>query len=174
MMNSNNQGKQPGEMKQYLILGIVTVCILFAISIFMTLFEAKSQTLPIDTPTARMPHINIPSVQYPTIPPSAPSFTISVQSIGLSGVTGTAMFEDISGTVAILLHIEEVITPVELRHGSCATLGALAYPLVSPDAGESETDLSINMKQLDTQKPLAVILYWSTEDRTAIACGDIP
>jgi hypothetical protein len=46
--------------------------------------------------------------------------------------------------------------------------------LVSPDAGESETDLSINLKQFNTQKPMAVILYQSTQDRTAIACGDIP
>ncbi len=155
------------KKKQFLILGIVIVC-----------FLAACENTPPTITTPTIPHINIPSEQFPTIPPSAPAYTMPINSIGNSGITGTATFEDVSGAVAVLLHIEglpdESIAPVELRYGTCATLGRLAYPLVSPDAGESETDLSINLNQFNTQKPMAVILYRSTQDRTAIACGDIP
>jgi hypothetical protein len=93
-------------------------------------------------------------------------------------VTGTITFEDVAGAVAILLHLdgleEEALVPVELLYGTCENPGTLAYSLASPDAGESETDLSINLSQFNTQKPMAVIIYQSTEDHTAIACGDIP
>lgn len=175
MMKSIIQGKQ--TKKIYLIFGILSVCSLVACEKMP--FRATSPTSPtISTPTNQVLHINIPTVQYPTIPPSAPTYTVPIYSIGLSGVTGTVTFEDISGAVAILLHIdglpEESITPVEIRYGTCASLGPLAYPLVSPDAEESETDLSINLNQFNAQKPMAVILYWSTQEPAAIACGDIP
>ena len=54
--------------------------------------------------------INLPTVQYPTIPASAPEFTVTIQSVGNSGITGTATFKDIAGVVAILLHLEGVST----------------------------------------------------------------
>jgi hypothetical protein len=68
---------------------------------------------------------------------------------------------------------EESIMPVELRYGSCTVPGALAYPMSAPDAGESETDLSINLKEFNTKKPMAILLYRSPQDQTIIACGDI-
>lgn len=175
MMTSKFQGNR--KKKPYLIFGILIMCFLVACE--KTTFQSTSQMPPtVGQPTNQVIHINIPTVQYPTIPPSAPAYTLPILSIGLSGVTGTVTFEDISGAVAILLRIdglpEESLAPVELRYGTCATLGSLAYPLVSPDGGESETDLSINLNQFNTQKPMAVILYRSTQDRTAIACGDIP
>jgi hypothetical protein len=123
--------------------------------------------------------MNIPLPgQYPTIPPSAPAYTAVIQSVGASGVTGRATFEDVSGALAILLHIdgeeEDSIEPIEIHYGACSAPGPLAYLLVTPDAQESETDLSINLKQFNTQKPMAVVLYRSNQDRTVIACGDIP
>jgi hypothetical protein len=125
--------------------------------------------------------INLPTVQYPTVPASAPDFRVSIQSVGNSGITGTATFKDIGGVVAILLHIDGVSTdeeneslmPAELHSGTCETLGPLAYPMSAPDAGESETDLTINLQQFNTQKPMAVVLYKSPQDHTVIACGDV-
>ncbi len=134
---------------------------------------------PTDTPSAAF-QVNVPVTQYPTIPPSAPAFTAAIHSTDPSGISGTATFKEISGSVAILLHLdglpadEESIMPVELRFGTCIAPGALAYPMTAPDAGESETDLSIDLKQFDAQKPMAVVLYRSLQDRTVIACGDIP
>jgi hypothetical protein len=125
--------------------------------------------------------INLPTTQYPTIPASAPEYTVPIHSVDSSGITGTVTFKDIAGTVAILLQVEgtaedeenEEIVPAELRHGTCAALGALAYPMSPPDAGASETDLSINLKEFNTQKPMAAVLYKSLQDHAVIACGDI-
>lgn len=93
-----------------------------------------SHVPPINTSSSPTLQINVPSVQYPTIPPSAPEFTVSIHSIGSSGITGTVTFKDIAGTVAILLHVdglpadeesEESIMPVELHYGTCTALGPL-------------------------------------------------
>jgi len=180
MMISNNQGNQTSKKKRSLILGIVTVGLLIGgLTIW---FQTTSNGSPVNTSSTATLQINLPSVQYPTIPPSAPEFTVPIHSVGSSGITGTVTFKDIAGVVAILLHIdglpddeesEESIVPAELRYGTCTALGALAYPLSAPDAGESETDLSINLKQFNTQKPMAVVLYRSLQDHTVIACGDI-
>ncbi len=179
-MISNNQGNQTSKKKRSLILGIVTVGLLIGgLTIW---FQTTSNGSPVNTSSTATLQINLPSVQYPTIPPSAPEFTVPIHSVGSSGITGTVTFKDIAGVVAILLHIdglpddeesEESIVPAELRYGTCTALGALAYPLSAPDAGESETDLSINLKQFNTQKPMAVVLYRSLQDHTVIACGDI-
>jgi hypothetical protein len=166
MMTFINQEKRIKKTKLYIIIGIVAVSFLVAAVIIR--HRAGSQ----------ISHFNIPTGQYPTVPPSAPAYTVVVHSLGYSGVTGTATFEDVSGALAIRLHIdgleEDSLAAIELHYGACATSGPLAYVLVTPDAEESETDLSINLKQFNAQKPMAVILYRSTQDRTAIACGDLP
>jgi hypothetical protein len=174
MKTSNNQGKQ----KQYLILGIVAAVLLIGGSIW---FQRANQGSPINASSTPTLQINLPSVEYPTIPASAPEFTVLLQSMGNSGITGKVIFRDIAGTVAILLYLdgppggeeEESLMPAELRHGTCTALGSLAYPMSAPDAGQSETDLSINLKEFNTQKPMAVVLYRSLDDHTAVACGDI-
>ena len=180
-MTSNNQENQTRKEKRYLLLGIVTVG--FLICGLAIWFQRTSPGSPVNTSSTATLQINLPSVQYPTMPASAPEFTVPIHSIGSSGITGTVTFKDIAGTVAILLHIdgmseeeesEESIVPAELRYGTCSALGALAYPMSAPDAGESETDLTINLKEFNTQKPMAVVLYRSAQDHTVIACGDIP
>ena len=162
----NDQGEGRKKTRLYFLLGIIVVMIIVA-AILMR-----------HPGSNRIIHINLPTDRFPTITPSAPAYTIVIHSVGGSGISGTATFEDISGVVAILLHIdgleEESISPAEIHDGACAAPGPLAYVLVAPDAGESETDLSINLEQFNTQKPLAVVLYRSTQDRSAIACGDIP
>jgi hypothetical protein len=164
--------------KLYLIPGVLVIC--FLIGGAAAILFAQGQLSILNTPSAypTSPRINLPVVQYPTIPPSAPTYSVPIRSLDSSGVSGTATFQDIAGAVAIMLQVdglgEEVIAPAELRSGTCADPGPLIYPMVAPDAGESETDLSINLKQFNTQRPMAVILYRSTTDHTAIACGNIP
>jgi len=180
MMTSKNPGDRASRKGLYRIFAIVILCLL--VGSLRILFQTTGEPSPIGASTYSTFQINIPTGFYPTIPPSAPAFTIPVHAIGQSGITGTVTFKDIAGTVAILLHIdgmsveesEENIMPVELRYGSCTALGGLAYPMVAPDAGESETDLSINLKEFNAQRPMAVVLYRSAQDLTAIACGDIP
>ena len=180
MTTSNNQEKQNSQRKGYRISGIVIAGLLIGglIMLFQRISQAPSSNPPSD-PTIR---INLPTVEYPTIPASAPAFTVPIHSLGSSGITGTATFKDIAGTVAILLHFdglpeeeesEESIMPAEIRYGTCTAPGSVAYPLTAPDAGASETDLSINLKEFNTQKPMAVVLYRSMQDQTVVACGDI-
>jgi hypothetical protein len=160
------QVKRIKKSTLYIILGIVIVAFLVAVAWIRHL--AANQVTD----------INIPAGNYPTMPPSAPAYTVAIHSIGSSGITGRVTFKDISGAVAVLLHIdgmeEDSLAPIELHFGSCASPGNLAYALVTPDAEESETDLSIDLKEFNAQKPMAVILYQSTHDHTAIACGDLP
>ena len=178
MMTSENPQQGTGKKKRSRILGLVAVCLLIGgVAIW---FQPAS---PNSTSSPATIQINLPKTEYPTIPPSAPAFTVSIESVGSSEITGTVTFKDIAGTVAILLHLdllpeekesEESPPPVELHYGTCAVPGSLAYPMNVPDAGESETDLPIDLQELNTQRPLAVILYRSAEDRTVIACGDVP
>jgi hypothetical protein len=180
MTTSNNPEKQNSQKKRYLMSGIVIVGLLVGglILLFQRISQAPSSS-PSSDPTIQ---INLPTVEYPTIPASAPAFTVPIHNIGSSGITGTATFKDIAGTVAILLHFdglpeeeesEESIMPAEIRYGTCTDPESLAYPLTAPDAGQSETDLSINLQQFNMQKPMAVVLYRSTQDRSVIACGDV-
>jgi hypothetical protein len=180
MTTSKHPEKQNSQKKRYPISGIVIAGLLVGglIMLFQRISQAPSSN-PSPEPTI---HINLPEVEYPTIPASAPAFTVPIHSIGSSGITGTATFKDIAGTVAILLHFEglpeeeeseESIMPAEIRYGTCTAPESVAYPLTAPDAGASETDLSINLQQFNMQKPMAVVLYRSTQDQTVIACGDI-
>src|SRR5689334_17340633 len=149
MMTSDNQAQQASKQKRYLIVVIGIICLLVGgLAIWLQKISRPAPGNAASSPTLQ---INLPTVQYPTIPASAPDFTVPIQSVGNSEITGTASFKDIGGVVAILLHIdgaptdegEESIMPVELHSGTCISLGPLAYPMSAPDAGESETDLSI-------------------------------
>ncbi len=179
-MTPNNQEDQTSKKNRYLILGLVTVCLLVGGSTIW--LQRTSLGSPIVASATATLQINLPTTDYPTIPASAPEYTVPILSVGPSGITGTVTFKDIAGTVAILLLVdgmpedeesEESIVPAELRYGTCTALGALAYPMSPPDAGASETDLSINLKEFNTQRPMAVVLYRSLQDHTVIACGDV-
>ncbi len=178
-MTSSDQEKQNNKTKRYLLLEIGIIGLLLAGFIIWSQ-RAGPRSTPGNSASPTL-QINLPTVQYPTIPASAPGFTVPIQSVGNSGVSGTATFKDIAGVVAILLHVDgaptdeenESIMPVEIHHGTCSSLGTLAYPMSAPDAGESETDLSINLKQFNTEKPMAIVFYRSPQDRTVIAWGDI-
>ena len=174
-------GERPTtRTKAYLIPGIAIVCLLAGGLMIWFQTTGRAPRIPVSTSAALQ--INVPTTPYPTVPASAPAFTVPIRSTDASGITGTVTFKEIAGSVAILLHVdglpedqesEESVMPVELRSGSCAAPGALAYPLAAPDAGESETDLAIDLQQFNAQKPMAVILYRSPQDHTVVACGDI-
>ena len=159
-------GKWITRTRLAIILGILALAVLGA---------ALALRRPAPAPIT---HINVPLTQYPTVPPSAPAYTILIHSVGASPVRGTATFEDVSGAVAILLNVdgveEETLLPSEVHFGSCAKPGALAYKLGPPDAGQSETDFSISLKEFNAQRPMAVLLYSSPQDRRVVACGDVP
>jgi len=180
MTISNDQEKRTRSRNRARIVGLGILVLLVGGLIIWS--QRTSPLLAPGNSASPTLRINLPTVEYPTIPASAPEFTVSIQSVGNSGISGSATFKDIAGVVAILLHIDgasaeeedESIMPAELHSGTCTTLGALVYPMSAPDAGASETDLTINLKQFNAQGPMAVVLYKSPQDHTVIACGDIP
>src|SRR5512138_1119936 len=103
-MTSNNQEKPIRRARLYLLLGFVIVFFL-AVGL-LTRLQRPTPASPTHTSSSGTLQINVPTVQYPTIPPSAPEFTVSIHSVGNSGVTGTATFKDIAGVVAILLQVD--------------------------------------------------------------------
>ena len=180
-MTPNPQKNRNNKQTQFLILRIVVIILVVAgVTLWLQRITSPSSIAVSATPTLQ---INLPMTEYPTIPASAPEYTVNLQSLNDSGVSGNVTFKDIAGTVAILLYVqgpgggeedEEALMPAELHHGSCAAPGDLAYPMTAPDAGQSETDLSINLKEFNAQRPMAVFLYRSTQDHTPIACADVP
>lgn len=172
--------QQPTDKKRAVLLGLVAACVL--IGFVAVQLQSRRDGFNVNAASTPTLHINLPTTQYPTIPPSAPEFTVAILSTNSSGITGRAVFKDIAGVVAILLYLdgpptdeesEEGIMPAELHFGTCADPGALAYPMSPPDAGQSETDLTINLNEFNTQKPMAILLYRSLQDHTVVACGDV-
>src|SRR6266540_813820 len=103
-MTSKNHEKQTTKKGRYLILGFLIVGFLIgglAIRLQRTSHSPSSSASAY--PTLR---INVPITRYPTIPPSAPAFTVTIHSSGSSGITGTATFKDVAGDVAMLLHVD--------------------------------------------------------------------
>ena len=180
MITSNDREKHARDRQRTRMVGLgIVILLVGGLTLWAQRTGSGAASGSSASPTLQ---INLPTVQYPTIPASAPEFTVTIQSVGNSGITGTATFKDIAGVVAILLHLEGVSTdeedeslmPAELHSGTCANLGPLAYPMSAPDAGASETDLTIDLKQFNMQRPMAVVLYESPQEHTVIACGDIP
>src|SRR5689334_8945933 len=103
-MIPNDQGKQKNRQRGALILRVGIVFLLVVgLTIWLQRISRPASSNPSSPATIQ---INLPTVEYPTIPPSAPEFTVSLQSIGNSGVSGKVTFKDIAGTVAILLHVD--------------------------------------------------------------------
>jgi hypothetical protein len=179
-MTPENQQNKTSDQKRFLLLGAAVICVV--LGILAVQWQSRNPGPLMSSRATPTLQINLPTVQYPTIPASAPEYSVSIQSIDSSGITGRVTFKDIAGVVAILLYVEglptdeeseEGIMPAELHYGTCADPGDLAYSMSPPDAGQSETDLTINLREFNSQKPMAVFLYRSIQDHTAVACGDI-
>src|SRR5260221_3284644 len=94
-MRSKNQADQMSKPNLYLILGIAALC--FLIGGITIWFQSTSHRSPIGNSSYSTPQINLPITEYPTIPPSAPAFTVSIHNLSLSGITGKVTFKDIAG-----------------------------------------------------------------------------
>lgn len=94
-------------------------------------------------------------------------------------MNGTMTIREIAGVAAIFLKFpvlpedNETVQPAYIYEGSCDALGKVMYKLTVPDAGESETDLEINVEQFLKQRPMAIELLKSTNNPSPVACGNI-
>lgn len=95
-----------------------------------------------------------------------------------SGQTGTATLTQEDGKVMVSLAMVggnfTTPQPAHIHIGACPTPGVVKYPLTNVTNGESETTLSVDMKTLMSQSPLAVNVHKSAaEVAVYTACGDI-
>ncbi|MDO8504493.1 MAG: DUF4382 domain-containing protein [Candidatus Liptonbacteria bacterium] len=105
-----------------------------------------------------------------------------------SGIAGAATLENTDGKVKVTFKLDSVPTgvlgllgvsigsphPAHIHLGSCATLGAVKYPLNSTVDGKSETTINASLADLKAQLPLAVNVHKSPEESGVyVACADI-
>ncbi len=110
------------------------------------------------------------------INPKSATVTLSAQNN--SGESGTATLKEDSGKVKVTLDLTgapaDVMQPAHIHMGSCATLGAVKYPLTFPTNGKSETLLDVKWTDLKAGLPLALNVHKSPAESTVyVACGDL-
>ncbi len=113
---------------------------------------------------------------------------LNLSSQNNSGIAGTATFENSDGKVKVTLKLAGVSTgvaglqvislgathPAHIHLGSCATLGAVKYPLTSTVDGRSVTTINASLADLKAGLPLAVNVHKSdAEIGVYVACADI-
>ena len=113
-------------------------------------------------------------VPVPTVAPK----TIVLEQTGVSGQSGTAVFQgDGSNTKVTLTMIGKKFTspqPAHIHVGKCPNPGVVKYPLNNVVDGKSETTISVDIKDLFADLPLAVNTHESAEKASVYtACGDL-
>lgn len=113
---------------------------------------------------------------------------LNLSSQNNSGIAGTVKLDGEDGKVEVKLKLASVPTgvlgllgislgsahPAHIHTGSCASLGAVKYPLTSTITGESETTINASLADLKAQQPLAVNVHKSPEEiGVYVACADI-
>lgn len=113
---------------------------------------------------------------------------LNLSSQNNSGIAGIATLKNIDGKVKVTLKLTGVSTgiiglagisigaahPAHIHQGSCASLGAVKYPLASTVDGRSETTLNTSLADLKAQLPLAINVHKSSgEIGVYVACVDI-
>lgn len=94
-----------------------------------------------------------------------------------SGITGKATLTQVDGRAQVKLELTGsaiLPQPAHVHVGSCATLGAVKYPLNNVVTGNSTTVLSVSLDQLKAELPLAINVHKSAvESGVYVACGDV-
>ena len=95
-----------------------------------------------------------------------------------SDISGVALLKEKNNKVEIKINLKGVTVnasePAHIHTGTCASLGGIKYPLVSPIGGKSETKLDVSLAQLKAELPLSINVHKSAEEPGVyVACGDI-
>lgn len=103
------------------------------------------------------------------------SYTLTAQN--QSGQTGTMKLEEVDGQVKVTLDLTSLgstAQPAHIHLGACPTPGEVKYPLTNVVSGKSTTVLSVSMKDLLAQLPLAVNVHKSAAEASVYtACADL-
>lgn len=113
---------------------------------------------------------------------------LNLSSQNNSGIASTAKLENEDGKLKVNLNLTSVSTgvtgllgislgathPAHIHQGSCASLGAVKYPLTSTVNGKSETTINVSLASLKSQLPLAINVHKSPEEiGVYVTCVDI-
>lgn len=103
---------------------------------------------------------------------------VAMLPLNNSGEFGKATLKEDDGKVEVKLDLvgapKDVTQPAHIHTGSCASLGAVKYPLNFPVNGKSETTLNVKLAQLKSELPLAINVHKSVaEAGVYVSCGDI-
>jgi len=129
--------------------------------------EAGTTVVGTGTPTSSITPV-------PTVPPK----TIVLEQVGVSGQSGTAVFQGDGDKTKIVLSMVgkkfSLPQPAHIHLGKCPTPGAVKYPLNNVVNGKSETVVAVKIEDLFADLPLAVNVHESVEKSSVYtACGDL-
>ncbi|OGD73653.1 hypothetical protein A3K29_00040 [Candidatus Collierbacteria bacterium RIFOXYB2_FULL_46_14] len=107
-----------------------------------------------------------------------PPKTIVLEQVGVSGQSGTAVFQGDGDKTKITLSLVGKKfgspQPSHIHLGKCPTPGAVKYPLNNVVNGKSETVVAVSIEDLFADLPLAVNVHESVEKSSVYtACGDL-
>jgi hypothetical protein len=109
---------------------------------------------------------------------SAKTLHITLNEQNGSGQNGTAVITEVNGKAKVIVNLpgkpSQLAQPSHIHVGTCATIGAVKYPLTNVATGSAQTTLDISLDQLLAQLPLALNVHKSVAEISVYsACGDI-
>ncbi len=109
------------------------------------------------------------------------AFPLTLEEQNGSGQNGTATLSAVSDSVAVTIQLDgaasDAAQPAHIHEGTCATPGAVKYPLADVTDGQSQTTLGASWNELTdlaAQTPLIINVHKSTsETNVYVACGAV-
>ena len=123
----------------------------------------------------------MPGAPYSPQPPASvvatPSTIAIMDAQNNSGQAGALAITEVEGGLKVEVSVAAgavgVSQPAHLHSGTCATLGAVVYPLNPVVNGASETVLQVATSELNAKMPLALNVHKSaSEPNVYVSCGD--
>lgn len=151
--------------------------LLFAVLGGLLLAGCQAYTPPTaGTPSAQPTPTPTPMVTAAPTMVTGPK-TVMLTASNNSGVTGTALFEEVGGKVKVTLTMmpkSSVAEPAHIHVGVCPVPGDVKWPLTSVVNGKSVTTLNVTMNDLFADGNLAVNVHKSAKEVSVyISCGDL-
>jgi hypothetical protein len=151
---------------------IIVIAVVFVGIFYFTGRSTINNPAPIVTQDVGVPTQTAPNTS------TGKTITLTFSAQNNSGETGTAVLSDENGQTKVVLSIigqpADVSQPAHIHFGSCATLGAVKYPLNFPINGTSQTTVNRSLDQLLAELPLAINVHKSaSEANIYVSCADI-